>query len=123
MAKGDIDITVRDNIVTLKGNKKEEKEVKEGNCYQIKRQFGSFQRSFELPSAIDRNNVKAKFKDGVLNVTLPLAEEAKPKQIKVNIEITRETRERKFLIPCGAQHASLFFLCATLKINYGDAIL
>jgi HSP20 family protein len=84
--KDDIDITIQDNVVTLKGTKKEEKEVNEGDYYHCERVFGSFQRSFELPSMIDRKRVKASFKDGVLEVTLPLAEEAKPKQIKIDIE-------------------------------------
>lgn len=86
ISKDDIDITIQDNMVTLKGSKKVEKEVREEDYYHCERVFGSFQRSFELPSTIDRKKVKASFKDGVLEVTLPLAEEAKPKQIKIDIE-------------------------------------
>ena len=86
LKKDDIEITVQDNVVTLKGEKRDEKEIKEDDYYQCERCFGAFQRSFELPSAIDRSKIKANFKDGVLNVTLPIAEEAKPKQIKVDID-------------------------------------
>ena len=86
ITKDDIDITIQDNLVTIKGSKKEEKEVKEDDFYHCERRFGSFQRSFELPSPIDKKNVKASYKDGVLEVILPVAEEAKPKQIKIDIE-------------------------------------
>lgn len=84
--KDDIDISIQDNVVTLKGTKNEEKEVEEGNYYHCERVFGSFERSFELPSVIDRKKVKATYKDGILEVILPLAEEAKPQQIKIDIQ-------------------------------------
>lgn len=86
ISKDDIEISIQDNVVTLKGTKKQETEVNEDNYYHCERVFGSFQRSFELPSVIDRKKVKATYKDGILEVTLPLAEEAKPKQIKIDIE-------------------------------------
>jgi len=86
LTKDDIDISIQDNIVTLKGTKKEEKEVKEENYYHSERTFGTFERSFELPSNIDRSKVNATFKYGILNVTLPVSEESKPKQIKINID-------------------------------------
>ncbi|MBN1900868.1 Hsp20/alpha crystallin family protein [Candidatus Sumerlaeota bacterium] len=86
ITKDDIDITIQDNVITLKGTKKEEKEVNEEDYYHCERLFGSFQRSFELPSVIDRKKVKATYKDGVLEVTIPLAEEAKPQQIKIDIQ-------------------------------------
>jgi len=86
MTKDEIDISIQDNVVTLKGTKKEEKEVKEDSYYHCERRFGSFQRSFELPAPIDKKKVKASYREGVLKVTLPMAEEAKPKQIKIDIE-------------------------------------
>ena len=86
LGKDDIDITIVDNIVTLKGSKKYESEIKDEDYYHVERLFGSFERSFELPANIDRSKVKALFNNGVLEVTLPLAEESKPKQIKINIE-------------------------------------
>ena len=86
LQKEDIDVSVQDNVVTLKGEKKYEKEIDEENYYHSERSFGSFQRSFELPAPVEREKVKASFKDGVLEVKLPLAEEAKPKQIQVNID-------------------------------------
>jgi len=85
LGKDDIEITVQDNMVTLKGTKKEEKEIKDEHYYHSERSFGAFERSFELPSTVDRSKIKASFKDGVLEVTLPVAEEAKPKQIKIDI--------------------------------------
>jgi len=86
LGKDDIDITIVDNIVTLKGTKKYESEIKDEDYYHVERLFGTFERSFELPANIDRSKVKALFNNGVLEVTLPLAEESKPKQIKINIE-------------------------------------
>ena len=86
MNKDEIDIMVQDNVVTIKGAKKLEKEVKEENYYHSERRFGSFQRSFELPGPIDKKKVKASYKDGVLELALPIQEEAKPKQIKIDIE-------------------------------------
>jgi len=83
--KEDLEITIQDNIVTLKGEKKDKRETKEDDYYFSERCFGSFQRAIELPAAIDRSKVKANVKDGILEVRLPLAEEAVPKQIKIDI--------------------------------------
>ena len=82
----DVDITITDDILTLKGEKKEEKEVKEKNYHRIERSYGSFQRSISLPSGVQADKAKAIYKDGVLHITLPKAEEAKPKQIKIDVE-------------------------------------
>lgn len=81
----DILLEVKDNTLTLKGEKKFEKEVKEENYHRVERSYGSFQRAFTLPGTIHQEKVKAKFKDGILEITLPKVEEAKPKQIKVEI--------------------------------------
>jgi len=81
----DISVEVKDNTLTLKGEKKFEKEVKEENYHRVERSYGSFQRAFTLPGTIHQEKVKAKFKDGILEITLPKVEEAKPKQIKVEI--------------------------------------
>jgi HSP20 family protein len=81
----DILLEVNDNTLTLKGEKKFEKEVKEENYHRVERSYGSFQRAFTLPGTIHQEKVKAKFKDGILEITLPKVEEAKPKQIKVEI--------------------------------------
>jgi HSP20 family protein len=86
LTKDDIDISVQGNIVTIKGEKKQEKEVKEGSYYSLERSFGRFERSFELGAEIDASKVKATFKDGVLELVLPQSESAKPKQIKVEVK-------------------------------------
>ncbi|RMG59702.1 MAG: Hsp20/alpha crystallin family protein [Deltaproteobacteria bacterium] len=83
--KDDISIEVKDGVLTLKGERKFEKEVKEENYHLMEREYGSFQRSFTLPATIDQDKVTANYKDGVLEVILPKKEEAKPKQIKINV--------------------------------------
>ncbi len=85
ISKDDINVEVKDNTLTLRGEKKFEKEVKEENYYRVERSYGTFQRSFSLPSTVQQDKVKAKFKDGILEISLPKAEEAKPKQIKVDV--------------------------------------
>jgi len=86
LKKEDIDIQIRDNTLTLKGEKKFEKEVKEENYHRVERAYGSFQRSFTLPSTIKQEGIEASFKDGVLEISLPKVEEAKPKQIKIQVK-------------------------------------
>ncbi len=82
----DVDITITDDVLILKGEKKEEKEVKEKNYHRIERSYGSFQRSVSLPAGVQADKAKATYKDGVLHITVPKAEEAKPKQIKIDVE-------------------------------------
>jgi len=79
-----IDIQVRNNTLTLKGERKFEREVKDEHYLRIERSYGAFQRVFSLPGVVQRDKIKAVFKDGVLEVTLPKAEEAKPKQVKID---------------------------------------
>lgn len=79
----DIDISVVGDTLTIKGEMKEEKEVKEENVIRRERRFGAFSRSVSLPTAVDTSKASASFEDGVLTLTLPVAEAAKPKQIKV----------------------------------------
>ena len=82
----DVEITITDGILILKGEKKEEKEVKEKNYHRIERSYGSFQRSISLPTGVKADKAKATYKDGVLQVAIPKTEEAKPKQIKIDVE-------------------------------------
>ena len=82
----DININIENNVLTLKGERKFEKETKEENFHRIERSYGSFSRSFNLPGSIDKDNVKASYKNGVLKITMPKKEESKPKQITVNVE-------------------------------------
>jgi len=86
LTREDIEINVRDNTLSLRGQRKFEKDVKEENYLRIERAYGSFQRSFTLPATIQQDKIKAVFKDGVLEVSLPKAEEARPKQIKIDVK-------------------------------------
>lgn len=87
----DIHISVRDNTLTLRGEKKQEKDVKEENYYRIERNYGYFQRIFTLPSSVQIDKIKAKYRDGVLEIFLPKSEEAKPKEIKVEVGLKDES--------------------------------
>jgi HSP20 family protein len=81
----DVEVKVEDNTLYLKGERKFEKEVKDENYHRIERSYGSFARSFSLPNSINAEKVKAEYKDGLLTLTLPKREEAKPKTIKINV--------------------------------------
>jgi len=81
----DIDVQVENNILTVHGERKIEKEEKEENYRRVERQYGSFTRTFTLPQTVDTENVAATYDKGVLKIALPKKAEAKPKQIKVNI--------------------------------------
>ena len=85
MTREDIDVTVENFVLTIKGEKKLGAEVKEEQFHHIERQYGSFSRSFSLPRTVDASKVSADYKHGVLTVRLPLREEAKPRQIKVEV--------------------------------------
>jgi HSP20 family protein len=81
----DIDVRVENNTLTVHGERKIEKEEKEENYRRVERQYGSFTRTFTLPTTVDTENVSANYDKGVLKISLPKKAEAKPKQIKVNI--------------------------------------
>jgi HSP20 family protein len=85
--KEDIKLSVEDHTITLSGEKKSEheKEDKKENYYRLERRFGSFTRSFALPTPVQADKVKASYKDGILKVTLPKSEEAKKKEIQINV--------------------------------------
>jgi HSP20 family protein len=86
MTKDDVKISIQDHTLTLEGEKKREKEEKGENYHRLERSYGSFCRSFTLPAAVKADKIKASYKDGVLSVTLPKAEEAKPKEIPISTE-------------------------------------
>ena len=86
MKREDIQLTVDNNTLTISGEKKMDSELKDENCHRVERAYGTFTRSFTLPSVVDTGKIKAEFKDGVLRVTLPKREEAKPKQIQIQID-------------------------------------
>src|SRR5208337_4103549 len=81
----DIDVRMENNTLTVHGERKIEKEEKEENFRRVERQYGSFTRTFTLPTTVDSEKVSASYDKGVLKITLPKKAEAKPKQIKVNI--------------------------------------
>jgi HSP20 family protein len=81
----DIDVRVENNILTVHGERKFEKEEKEENFRRVERQYGSFTRTFTLPSTVDAEKVQADYEKGILKIVLPKKAEAKPKQIKVNV--------------------------------------
>ena len=85
LKKEQIDISIHEGVLTIQGEKKEESETKEKGYLRTERFYGSFQRSVVLPSTVDEAKVKASYKDGVLELTLPKKEEAKPKSIKVDV--------------------------------------
>jgi HSP20 family protein len=82
----DIDISLTNDLLTIKGEKKQEKEEKEENYHLIERSYGSFTRSVRLPGQVQSDKINAAFKNGVLKVTLPKTEEAKKKEIKIKVE-------------------------------------
>lgn len=85
MKKEDIDIRIENNVLTLQGQRKREHEAKEEGYFRSERVYGGFSRSFTLPSTVAVNKITASYKDGVLTVSLPKAEEAKPRQIEVKV--------------------------------------
>ncbi len=85
ISKEDLDIRVENNTLTVRGERKFEKEEKEENFHRVERRYGSFYRAFTLPNTVNTENVKADYENGVLRVTLEKRAEAKPKQIQVNV--------------------------------------
>ncbi|MCM8781339.1 MAG: Hsp20/alpha crystallin family protein [Candidatus Omnitrophica bacterium] len=84
--QSDIDISISGDILTIKGQRQKEQETKDKNYHRVERFYGSFERSLRLPPYADTSNIKANYKDGVLDITIAKAEEAKPKQIKVEVK-------------------------------------
>ncbi len=78
-----LDLTVKDDVLTLSGEKHREEEQKNGKVHRIERQYGRFERSFVLPETVDADHIKADFKSGILEVTLPKKEAVKPRRIEV----------------------------------------
>jgi len=86
MKKEDIKVTVRDNVLSIAGERKQEKETKEKTFHRIESYYGKFSRNIRLPSEVEADKIKATYKDGILNITLPKPESAKPKKIEVEIK-------------------------------------
>ena len=81
----DLDIRVENNVLTIRGERKFEKKVTEDKYLRVERSYGSFSRSFSLANTVNTEAIKADYKDGVLTLSIPKREEAKPKQIKVQV--------------------------------------
>jgi len=81
----DLDIRVENNILTIRGERKFEKKVNEDNYLRVERAYGAFSRSFALANTVNPDGIKADYQNGVLTLVIPKREEAKPKQIKVNV--------------------------------------
>lgn len=84
--KEDVDIFVSDSVMTIKGEKKTEKEEKKEGYYYSERSYGSFMRSITLPSYVDTKKVEANYEDGVLEISLPKSAEVKPKKIAISVK-------------------------------------
>ncbi len=80
-----LDIRVENNILTIRGERKFQKQVNENNYLRVERSYGSFARSFSLANTVNSEAIKAEYNNGVLTLNIPKREEAKPKQIKVNV--------------------------------------
>ena len=85
MSREDIDVSVENSTLVLKGEKKFDADVKEESYRRIERTYGTFQRSFTLPNTVDTSRIGAEFKNGVLTVKLPFREEARPRTINVDV--------------------------------------
>ena len=82
-----IDLQLSDNVLTIKGEKQEEKEEKTKDRYVSERRYGSFRRSLQVPSSVDADKIEANFKNGVLTVTLPKSPEAQKKQKTIPVSV------------------------------------
>ena len=83
MDRNDITLNLEKNVLTLKGDRKLEKETKDDNYHRIERSYGSFSRAFSIPATVDEEKISADYKEGVLKIVLPKREQAKPKQIRI----------------------------------------
>ena len=83
LTRDDVNITLENNVLTLTGERKFEKEAKEENFHRVERSYGAFTRSFALPNNVDPEKVDAAFKDGVLNIRIAKAESARPRKIAI----------------------------------------
>jgi HSP20 family protein len=81
----DLDIQIENNMLTIRGERKFDHEVKEDNYLRIERTYGAFSRSFSLPNTVNTEAIKAEYKNGVLRVELPKRAESKPRQVKVSV--------------------------------------
>ena len=83
MDRKDIALNLENNVLTVKGDRRFEKETQEENYHRIERSYGGFSRTFSIPATVDAERIRADYKDGVLKIVLPKKEQAKPKQIRI----------------------------------------
>jgi HSP20 family protein len=83
MSREGITLNLEKNVLTLKGERRFEKETKDENYHRIERSYGGFSRAFSIPATVDEEKIRADYKDGVLKIVLPKKEQAKPKQIRI----------------------------------------
>ena len=86
MERKEITLHLENNVLSLRGERRFEKETKDENYHRIERSYGAFSRSFSIPATVDEENIRAEYKDGVLNIVLPKKEQARAKQIKIAAE-------------------------------------
>ena len=87
MGREDIELSLENNVLTLQGDRKFQKETKDENYHRIERSYGSFSRSFAIPAMVNEDKIQADYNDGVLSISLPTKKEhARPKQIKITPE-------------------------------------
>ncbi len=86
MDEKDIQVNIEDNTLTIKGERKLEQEEKKENYHRVERFYGSFMRSFDLPTTVDQSGIKASYDKGVLKVVLPKKEEVKPKKVAIEVK-------------------------------------
>jgi HSP20 family protein len=86
LKKEEVNVSIENNLLTIQGERKFEEETKKDNYHRVERAYGEFLRSFTLPAFVDTAKIGAEFKDGILMLTLPKREEAKPKQIEVKVK-------------------------------------
>lgn len=86
LKKEEVNVSIENNVLTIHGERKFEEETKKDNYHRVERTYGEFMRSFTLPTFVDAARIGAEFKDGILMLTLPKREEAKPKQIEVKVK-------------------------------------
>lgn len=86
LRREDIDVTVENNTLTIKGERRRDNTIDEDRYHRIERAYGAFSRSFTLPNTLDGSKVRAEYRDGVLTIVLPMREEARPRQIQVEVK-------------------------------------
>ena len=85
VSREELELKVEGNVLTLRGERQRDKTIQDEQYHRVERTYGTFSRSFTLPSTVDSARIEARFKDGILEVTLPKAEDAKPKRIDVKV--------------------------------------